>query len=347
MFRKLIFAFLTLALLLSACAPVAIPSTPNASNGVATPAPTAAPSAVPPTAVPPTAVPTAVQSTPTATPAGISLTDGLGRTVKLAGPAQRIVSLAPSNTEILYAIGAGKQVVGRDQVSDFPAEVKTLPDLGGFDKYNYEQLVALKPDLVLLAEINAKEQVKQLEDLGLTVFYLNNPRTLEDMYTNLGIVAQLTGHEKESAALANTLKARVAAVDQKINLSSFHPVVYYEIDGTDPAKPYTVGPGSFIDLLITRAGGANLTTLAGITDAYPQISLEQVVKTNPDLIILGDAMFGTSVDSIGKRPGWAKLKAVVGAMVFPFDDNTVSRPGPRLVDGLEALAKLLHPELFK
>ena len=317
MFRKLIFALVTLALLLSACA---------------------APAAPAPTAAPPTAAP-AVQT--------ISLTDGLGRTVKLAGPAQRIITLAPSNTEILYAIGAGKQVAGRDSNSDYPAEVKALPDLGGFDKFNMEQIVALKPDLVILAEINAKEQVKQFESLGLTVFYLNNPKTLEDLYGNLGIVAQLTGHARESAALVDSLKARVAAVDQKINISSFHPVVYYEIDATDPVKPYTIGPGTFIDQLIVRAGGADMTTLAGISDAYPQVSLEQVVKTNPDLIILGDAMFGTSVESVGKRPGWASLKAVTGAHVYPFDDNTVSRPGPRLVDGLEALAKLLHPELFK
>ena len=340
MFRKLLFALVSLALLLSACA-----------APTAAPAPTSLPATSAPTSVPPTAAPTAVPATataaPTATAAGISLTDSLGRTVKLAGPAQRIVSLAPSNTEILFAIGAGKQVVGRDQVSDFPAEVTALPDMGGFDKYNYEQLVALKPDLVLLAEINAKEQVKQLESLGLTVFYINNPATLEDMYTNLNTVAQLTGHEKEAATLVDSFKKRVAAVDQKVNISSFHPVVYYEIDATDPAKPYSVGPGTFIDQLITRAGGANLTTLAGIKDLYPQVSLEQVVKSNPDVIILGDAMFGTSVESIGKRQGWANLKAVTGAHVYPFDDNTVSRPGPRLVDGLEALAKLLHPELFK
>ena len=341
MFRKFTFTLITFALLLSACAPAA------------TPAPASVPTAVPATNVPatsvPTPAPTALPPTaaPTAAPAGITMTDGLGRTVKLAGPAQRIVSLAPSNTEILFAIGAGKQVIGRDDVSDFPAEVSALPKLGGFDKYNYEQLVALKPDLVLLAEINAKEQAKQIEDLGLTVFYLNNPKTLDDLYTNLDIVARLTGHEQDSAALVTSLKARVAAVDEKVNISSFHPVVYYEIDGTDPAKPYTVGPGTFIDLLIVRAGGVNLTSAAGITDAYPQVSLEEVVKTNPDLIILGDAAFGTSVDSIGKRPGWGNLKAVTGAHVFAFDDNTVSRPGPRLIDGLEALAKLLHPELFK
>lgn len=284
---------------------------------------------------------------PAATPAPLTFTDGLGRTVKLAGPAQKIVSFAPSNTEILYAVGAGKQVIGRDDLSDYPAEVKSLPSLGGFDKYNYEQLVALKPDLVLLAEINSKEQVKQIESLGLTVFYLNNPKTLEDLYSNLDLVAKLTGHQQESATLVDKLKARVAAVDEKIKTVTTKPVVYYELDATDPAKPYTIGPGTFVDQLILRAGGQDLTTVAGIKDAYPQVSLEQVVSTDPDFIVLGDSNFGTTVESVGQRPGWDKLKAVTGGHVYPFDDNTVSRPGPRLVDGLEALAKLLHPELFK
>ena len=285
--------------------------------------------------------------TPAAAPVGITVTDGLGRVIKLTGPAQRIVSMAPSNTEILYAIGAGKQVVGRDDISDYPADVKTLPSVGGLDKFNAEQLVALKPDLVLMAEINGPEQAKKLEDLGLTVYYLMNPKTIEDMYANLNTVASLTGHEKDTVALVETLKTRVAAVDEKIKTVTAKPVVFYELDSSDPAKPYTVGPGTFVDQLIVRAGGLDLTTVAGIKDAYPQVSVEQIVTTDPDMIILGDSMWGTSVESVGQRPGWEKLKAVAGQHVFPFDDNLVSRPGPRLVDGLEALAKLIHPELFK
>lgn len=330
MFRKLVFLFTSLALLLSACGAPAT-ETPKATEVPAAPAATAVQAA----------------SATIAVPAGLSFTDGLGRTVKLSGPAQKIVSLAPSNTEILYAIGAGKQVIGRDDLSDYPAEVKALPSLGGFDKYNYEKLVALKPDLVLLAEINSPAQAKQIEDLGLTVYYLSNPKTIEDMYGNLELVAKMTGHEQEAAALVEPLKARVAAVDEKIKPGTSRPVVYYELDATDPAKPYTVGPGTFIDQLIMRAGGQDMTTAAGIKDAYPQVSLEQVVSSNPDLIVLGDAMFGVSIESVGQRPGWGKLKAVTGKQVYPFDDNTVSRPGPRLVDGLEALAKLLHPELYK
>jgi iron complex transport system substrate-binding protein len=277
--------------------------------------------------------------------AGITLTDGLGREVKLESAAQRVVSLAPSNTEILFALGAGDKVVGRDEVSDYPEAALALPTVGGWSGFSAEAIVALKPDLVLAAEINSPELVAELEGLGLTVYYLSNPKTLEDLYVNIEIVATLTG--RDAAKLTDSLKARVAAVDEKIAPLSSRPTVFYEIDATDPSKPYTAGPGTFIDLLIQRAGGQNVVSLAGITDPYPQIGLEQLVLTPPDIILLGDALYGQSAETVAARQGWDALTAVVDGKIFAFDDNLVSRPGPRLIDGLEALAKLLHPEAFK
>ena len=305
MFRKTLFVTLLAALLLAACAP----------------------------------------AVPAKEAAGITLTDGLGRTVTLAAPAQRVVSLAPSNTEILFALGAGSQVVGRDEVSDYPAEAAPLPTVGGWSGFSAEAIVALEPDLVLASEINTPELVASLEKLGLTVYYLPNPKTLEDLYANLATVAALTG--RDATALTDSLKARVAAVDEKIAPLSYRPTVFYEVDATDPSKPWTIGPGTFIDLLIGRAGGQNVVALAGITDAYPQISLEQLVVAPPDFILLGDSLYGQSAETVKARPGWDSLKAVIDGNIFPFDDNLVSRPGPRLVDGLEALARLLHPEVFK
>jgi iron complex transport system substrate-binding protein len=202
----------------------------------------------------------------------------------------------------------------------------------------------MKPDLVLAAEINTPEQVKALEDLGLTVYYLKNPTTLEEMYTNLEIVAKLTGHEAEAATLVESLKKRVAAVDEKIMSLNSRFNVFYELDGTDPAKPYTAGKGTFITLLIERAGGYNI---ASDIEGYPQLSLEQVVAADPAFIILGDAKFGTTPESIAQRPGWANLSAVKNKQVFPFNDDLLSRPGPRMVDGLEELARLLRPQLFQ
>ncbi len=322
MLRKFLFVLLLITLL-AACAPQATPTS--------VPAPTELPATEAPTE------PT-IETTWT-------ITDGLGREVTLNGLPQRIISLAPSNTEILYAIGAGEQVVGRDALSDFPEEAQSATDIGStFDALNTELIVSLNPDLILAAEINTPEQVKQLEDLGLTVYYLKNPTTLEEMYDNLELVAQLTGHQDDAAALIESLKARVAAVDEKIAPLSSRPSVFYELDATDPSKPFTAGKGTFITQLIDRAGGYNI---ASELDGYPQLSLEQVVAADPAFIILGDARYGVSPESIAQRPGWENLSAVRNGKIFPFNDDLVSRPGPRLVDALEELAKLLRPELFQ
>jgi len=325
MLRKTLILILLFALL-TACAPQTTPTT----------APVM-------TELPATEV--HVTEVPTEAPATLTFTDGLGREIIFDSPAQRIVSLAPSNTEILFAIGAGDQVVGRDQFSDYPEATKNVTDIGStFEALNTELIVSLKPDLVLAAEINTPEQVKQLEDLGLKVYYLKNPLTLEEMYGNLEIVAQLTGHEAEAATLIESLKARVAVVDEKIAPISSRFSVFYELDANDPAKPYTAGKGTFITQLIDRAGGYNI---ASDIEGYPQMSLEQVVAADPAFIILGDARYGVSPESIAQRPGWENLSAVKSGQVVPFNDDLVSRPGPRLVDALEELAKLLRPELFQ
>jgi iron complex transport system substrate-binding protein len=323
MFRKLLLMLLN-ASLLAACGPAQM-ATPVA---IATEAPA-------------TAIPSATPFPP------IHMTDDMKRTVTLTGPAQRVVSLAPSNTEILFAIGAGAQVIGRDETSDYPAEALSLPTIGGYGGFNLEAIVALHPDLVLAqgGGFNSPELVSSLEKLGLTVYVLPNPSTLEEMYVNLETVARLTAHENETATLVESLKRRVAAVDAKILPISYGPTVYYELDATDPTKPYTAGPGSFIDLLITRAGGINIG--AGLQGQWAQISLEQLVLANPAIILLGDAAYGETPGKVSQRPGWETLTAIQSGQVFPFDDNLVSRPGPRLVDGLEAMARLLHPGVFK
>ena len=324
MYRK-IFALTLLTVLLFGCAPAV---TPRAAPTIGSTQP-----------------PQAQTEAPIVTSSAITLTDGLGRIITLNHPAQRIISMAPSNTEILFAIGAGSQVVGRDDFSDYPSAVQSLPKVGGTDKYNTEQIIALHPDLILAAEINTADQVKALESLGLTVYYLKNPATLEEMYGDLETVAKLTGHEADASTLIASLKARVAAVDGKIATVTSRPSVFYELDATDPAKPYTAGPGTFIDLLIQRAGGTNIA--GTLKDQYPQLSLEQVVALNPTFILLGDAAYGATPDAVKTRPGWGALDAVKNGNVIAIDDNIFSRPGPRLVDGLELLAKILHPDLFQ
>jgi iron complex transport system substrate-binding protein len=323
MLRKYLVFVLPVALLLAACGPAVI-STPQ------------------PQAIAEATQPSPVQSAS----ATINLTDGLGREVKLGSPARRVVSLAPSNTEILFAVGAGSQVVGRDELSDYPEGVASIQSVGGsMGNFSTEAIVALKPDLVLAAEINPPELVNSLESLGLTVYYLSNPTTLEGMYANLETVGKLTGHVDETAALIQSLKARVAAVDAKLAGVVVRPSVFYELDATDASKPYTAGPDTFIDQLIQRAGGKNIAS--GLKDQYPQISLEELVALNPDIILLSDSAYGETPEKVAARAGWGTLAAVKNGMIYPFDYHLLSLPGPRLVDGYEQLAKLLHPELFK
>ena len=145
--------------------------------------------------------------------------------------------------------------------------------------------------------------------------------------------------------MVKALSDHVSALDEKIKPLNYAPTVYYELDASDPTKPYTAGPGSFVDMLIRRAGGINVgETLQG---EWAQISMEELLVENPAIIILGDSGYGETPEKVAARPGWGALTAVKNHQVFPFDDNLVSRPGPRWVDGLEALAKLLHPGLFK
>lgn len=335
---------LAASLALASCAPAATAAPTS------TPIPPAASLASTSTPVPATA--TVAPATDTAVPAttttgAITLTDSLSRTVTLAGPARHIVSLAPSNTEILYALGAGGTVAGRDDYSDFPPEATQVPSIGNeYPHVNAEAIVALHPDLVLAAGVTSADDVAALAKLGLTVYATGIDGSLDDIYRDIENVGALVGKTDAAKTLVDSMRARVDAVKTKAATVSTHPIVFYELDATDPAKPWTAGPGSFVDQLLTLAGGTNAGNIA--KDQYAQLSLEQLVSQNPDIIVLGSANFGGQTpELVAARPGWQDIKAVKNHAVYTFDDNLVSRPGPRVVDGLEKLAALIHPETFK
>ena len=329
---------LILALILSACGTAAVPTTQ---------APTLAPAAAPPTSAPASAPTAAPAEAPTPAPADLTITDVAGRKVTISAPPQRIVSLAPSETEILFALDLGPKVVAVDDFSDFPAEAKGLPKIGGSSgNYNFEQIVALKPDLVLAAGITPPEAIKKLEELKLTVVVLGTPQTTFDsISSDITVVGQITDQVGQASQLTGAMKEKFEAIKAKVATATTRPRVYWELDGTDPAKPYSVGPGSFVGDLVGLAGGANIFEQA--SSPFPQVSAEQVVAANPEVIILADAAYGVTVDSVMQRPGWQAIAAVKQQRIAPIDDNLISRPGPRIVEGLEATAKIIHPELFK
>jgi iron complex transport system substrate-binding protein len=321
--RRLFFGFVFFAAFLTACSPAA-PGSPVPTSTVALPSPTATVTVPPP----------------------IRLTDGLGTELVLAGPAARIVSLGASNTEILYALGAGDLLVGSDQFSDYPEEAKARATISaGYGTLDVESIIALEPDLVLAAEIMSAEQVQAMRALGLTVFYIANPTSLPDgLYANLRTIGELTGRTAGAEELATSLRTRFETVAGRIAEAAGNPLVFFELGGDDPARPYTAGPGTFIDMLITLAGGRNIA--ASLAAEWPQISAEEIFRLDPDIIVLGDTAFGTTPESVAERPGWGNLAAVKNGKVYPIDSNLVLRPGPRMIDGLEVMASLIHPEVF-
>lgn len=265
--------------------------------------------------------------------------DDYGRTVKLAGIPDRIVSAAPTPTEILFAVGAGDQVVGVDDYSDYPAEVADLPKIGSFT-LNVEAIIALDPDLIVASDLVPLQQLEQLsnQDIPYVIFA---DRTLEGVFKTIRLAGVITGHVDEADAVAASLEDRVDAVSNKTLATGVNkPRVYVEY-----YPMWTYGPGSFGDDLIRLAGGINIAH--NTSSEYPIVGDEFVIAQDPEIIVYTTGVMSTTTkESIAGRPGWDTISAVKNDQIFSVDDNLLSRYGPRIVDGLEDLAAIIHPELF-
>lgn len=325
--RRTSVILVVVALLLGACGGAASTPTEVPSTVALTERPTESPVAT---------------AAPTATP--ITLTDGTGRVVTLERPAERIVSLAPSNTEMLFAIGAGDLLVGRDDFSDYPPEAEEVPSIGStYGELNTEAIVALAPDLVLAAGITPPEHIQSLQNLGVPVFALGNPMDFQGLFENLEAVGTLTGHEAEALTLVADLSSRLEEVAEA--LEGVERVrIFYEVDASDPIAPWTTGSGTFQQHVFELAGGENI---AADLEGWLQLSLEEIVVRDPEVIIFGAGPFvPTTVESLKARPGWGGITAVREHRVYAVDTDLLDLPGPRLVEGLEAVARILHPERF-
>jgi len=296
-----------------------------------------------------TACTTTPASTPTPTPGPITITDDLNRTVTVAEIPQRIVSLSPSNTEILFALDLGDKVVGVTDFCDYPEELLAKIDAGEiqrvgttFPGFNLETIVDLEPDVAFAIGATVPEYVTDLEGLGIPVIILQ-PEDIDGIFSDIELVGEVTGKEAEAETLIADLAELIDEIVAKVADAPL-PRVFYGTDVSNPNTLYTVGSGTFIDALITLAGGENIT---GGLEGWTTYNLEDLVYSNPNIVVIGGANWGVSAEEVASRLVWQDLDAVKNGKIFAIDDTPLVRPGPRIADGLELLAGLIHPELFK
>lgn len=267
--------------------------------------------------------------------AQVKVTDDLHRTVTLPAPARRIVSLAPSITESLFAIGAGSQVAGVTDYCNYPAGAHQRTHVGGMTTPSIETIAALRPDLILVSmEGNLKEDFSGLTALGVPVA-VTNPRSLDGIYASLTMLGTLTGHMDSAARLVATLRAREQAIVRPAAATAPRTLLLISLQPLMAA-----GDRTFINELLVRAGSRNVA--AGLAMTYPTLSREAVVHDDPDVIFVMSDVLSTPEDLVRMYPEWKRLSAVRNGRVHRIDADIVSRPGPRALDGLQILSTLIH-----
>ncbi|MDN5366124.1 MAG: cobalamin transport system substrate-binding protein, partial [Thermacetogenium sp.] len=257
-------------------------------------------------------------------------------------PPQRIISLAPNNTEILFALGVGERVVGVTTYCDYPEEAKEKARIGDLQG-NSEEIVALQPDLVVAKWTLNKNMVDKLRKLNIPVLCVE-PESIEGVYRAIEMIALVTGTEEVGEKIIADMKKEIAEVQEKIaGIPEEQRVrVFIEV-GTDPL--FTAGNKTFVDELVRLAGGINV---ASEIDGYQMYSSESVIEKNPDVILAPDSYYVDVEQVINERPGWDQIKAVrEGRVITKIDPNLINRPGPRSAQAVKLIAEAFYPDLFK
>jgi len=250
----------------------------------------------------------------------------------------RIVSLAPSNTEILYAIGAGNQVAGVTTFCDYPPEAKAKPKVGGWMNPDYDVIKALNPDLVATSTVVQEGAARKLKEMGLEVLHLD-PRNLEEVFSSILKLGQLTGMQANAEMVIGKMRAKMDEIKGLVDRAKTRPRVYAE----EWHKPPFVC-GNWIPELIQMAGGESL--ISG--GRSREVSLDEIREFDPHYMIITWCGFGerAKAELVKYREGWEDIYAVKNDRIFVFDDSYLNRPGPRLAEGLNLLARTIHPEMF-
>ena len=299
------------------------------------------PSPSPTPSVPTASVPPTIAPSPSPAPSfPVTLADDEGTEVTIATEPQKIVSLTPATTEILFAIGAGDRVVAKvEDIANFPPEAADIPVVATFNGVDIEQIVALEADLVISAGVgltqgDAVEQLRRA-DIPVLVIY---PTTVDGGLAGIRLIGQATGFADTADSLAVGMEQRIDELERLAATATEKPRVFYEIDVTGGI--FTPPIDSIYGEMLVLAGSEPISG-----DASYSISLEELVAADPEVILLGDAAYGATPEAVAERPGWKGMTAVKDGRIYPIDDILVTRPGPRLVEGLEALIRAIHPEL--
>ena len=283
-----------------------------------------------------------------------NLVDDTGYVTSLTAIPNRIVSLAPSTTEILFALDLDDKVVGVTDYCNYPydfsawVEAGNMTSVGDFSDPSMEVVTSLAPDLILATGGVQAETVATMRNLGLKVLILD-PSSVNGVLANIELVGNATGKREQATLLVGSLESRIDAVIEKVSSSGVKPKVYYEV-WYDPTSLWSAGSQAFQNELIEKAGGENIFVDQELD--YFQSSTEAVIERNPNVILLpasgmgfGEPFWG-SIDTVKGRPGWNTISAVQNNKIFQVDGDAIARAGPRVVDSIEQLAEFFHPELF-
>jgi iron complex transport system substrate-binding protein len=306
----------------------------------------------------------------------VTIVDDLNNRVTLTKQPKRIVSLDPRDTESLFALGLEKRVVadgfhgaggeGAAGINrpfkypsewpspwgrDYPTRSKRLPQITGGCcnvPWNIESVVNIRPDVIFSLNSDSPT-LKKMRDLGLKVVILD-PANFQGILHDLNLMAKATGSTKHAVVVTRVMKKILNSTRRRLSSRHNRPRTYYELDASNPTQPYTAGQGTFIDEAIRLAGGKNVTDGISPTgtpcpgkDCYFALSLEALIKLNPQVVVLGDAAYGTTVQSVKARQGWETISGVKNGKIYPFNDELISRAGPRIVIGIKDLSLLIHP----
>ncbi|HYM83716.1 MAG TPA: helical backbone metal receptor, partial [Candidatus Dormibacteraeota bacterium] len=310
-------------------------------SGAASPAPTPTPTG---TLAPALTTTPATSPSPSPSPSAaafpLRLTDDQGTAVTIPAVPRHIVSLTPATTETVFALGAGDRLVGRTDFDDYPAEAKKATPVATYTSVDVEKIVSLGADLVLAGgnHFNDPAAIARLRGLGIPVLVVYAP-DVATVLKDIDLVGEAIGDADAATALTTGMQADIDAV-RAATASLPKPRTFYELDATKDI--YGPADGSFLAQMLSYAGADPITT--GSTTAF-SIPLEKLVAADPQLILLGDAAYGTTPAQVKARPGWSVMTAVKTGAIRPVDDTIVTRPGPRLVQGLRALALAVHPDV--